>query len=137
MFYKDPLAAAYMAREFGVTYLDKETSKDGAEYKVNYALMMEGDDLSRPLSRYDIHPDSLPIFEPKKGDKICRIDSHTGKGVWDEVEQRVEPQDEDYPSPSVTGSYIEVDSGECWPIEAVTNIFQRNGRPFFWPEIEQ
>lgn len=50
--YKCPIIAAYMAKYFGVRFIDIETGLES---------YYEGELLY-------IHPESLPIFEPKDGD---------------------------------------------------------------------
>ncbi len=59
-YYNDPLAAAYMAMEFGVKYVD-DNPKAGTETWLGKFLYAD---------KYHIHPDSYHIFEPQVGDVI-------------------------------------------------------------------
>lgn len=56
LYYKDPLAAAYMAREFGVKF-------DIPNSPTPLAMRREG--------KYYIHPDSYHVFEPRVGDLVA------------------------------------------------------------------
>lgn len=65
--YTDPLKAAWMAREFDIRYQ--------TETGLNCWIRVGGDlfdalEDGETVKAY-IHPDSLHIFEPQNGDRIC------------------------------------------------------------------
>lgn len=108
LFYTDPLASAYMAREFGVEYRAKPSGlavtcdvslDDGMGKSIN--IKPNGD-------VYYIHPDSYHIFEPRVGDYVSfRKDKEV---------------------------YL-VDEYSSWDVPP-DKIIQRNNKPFFMPEGE-
>jgi len=142
LYYTDPLAAAYMSREFGVEYhklgkianwkvwqIDGEV--DGAIF-IDPKIMSHIDFLHDFGGKFSIHPDSLHIFEPQEGDYIY-FDNEFGENrdeygigevsisLWtDEVL-------------SVRWGNIGLRLNECENVR----IIQRNGKPFFWPEEEK
>jgi len=118
-YYDDPLAAAYMGREFGVDYWCKEKRNKikGDDYFVG---VLDGD-----VGYYDfcsetpeVHPDSLHIYTPIIGDTMFLKDNHVGwLAEYGEIEQAGD---------RVMGN---VNNGN-W------KIIQRNGLPFFNPKVE-
>lgn len=120
-YYDDPLAAAWMAKHFGMKFEDSELRaairrvkkdmpptdwRDPGNYISNQGWLRDG-------YYFYIHPDSLHLLEPRKGDAI--------KGLfWDQ---------------------------SCWimrddaTIEHLNNctacIIQRNGIAFHWPKVEK
>lgn len=64
LYYADPLAAAYMANEFGVKY----QSEIKMDWLSAQSYTSRGN-FSRINKEYYIHPDSLDIFQPKEGDR--------------------------------------------------------------------
>ncbi len=111
-YYDDPLAAAYMAREFSVVYHYSHRTYNWSD--INWLLLIENQE------EFIIHPDSLHIFDPKEGDlvnfitKIGYVD-HCGQiaqNEWNEV--------------------------VCYNIKTDDyKIIQRDGKSFFWPKIEE
>lgn len=113
-YYKDPLAAAYMAREFGIKlyWLNKKGAKrEPQSHKTVLGYAYEAN-LELP-DRFYIHPDSHHIFEPI----VCDV------GV----------DDNGTPVEYAAGAWV--GDGSPVGVEPV-RIIQRNGRPFFWPEVE-
>ena len=88
-FYTDPLAAAWMAKHFGMTFefWHREYSyrPDDLEYVV--ARFMRDGRVERPVY---VHPDSLHLLEPQIGDQgidanecQCRyLDDYDPEGAW-------------------------------------------------------
>ena len=112
-FYTEPLAAAWMAKQFGMRFVDKSCLPVSADPAMWY--MAERHYLAGSLF---IHPDSLHLLEPQRGDLIhANISSphimtmapHCGYVTWGEC---VDPRTQYY---------------DC-------KIIQRNGLSFFWPE---
>lgn len=111
LYYDDPLAATWMAREFGVEYtrdhkhthlLNPPKIYADASFLGKIYLTVKG----ACGEKATIHPDSLHIFEPQEGDAMLR------------------PSGEPFIS---TGRRV---------IAAIHGnvIIQRNGKPFFWPK---
>lgn len=111
-YYTDPLAAAWMAKHFGMAFdifaqpsgVRVEKEKSTAKY-----IAMLGD-----AYRCYIHPDSLHLLEPKVGDLLLDDDPTDGANrTW----------------------HLE---GMPDAIKAKWNIIiQRNGIAFMWPEVEE
>jgi hypothetical protein len=112
MFYDDPLAAAYMAREFGVK-LDRDTT--AAHKKADYINRLLGSVCGGNIGKVSpvmyIHPDSLHIFEPQVGDYVQFGEDHYGL-------------------------FKKLRSDKYYENFVGVKIIQRNNRPFFWPESE-
>jgi hypothetical protein len=81
LFYTDPLKAVWMAREFGVEYITTHYSgkiKWSNCCEFAYDLMDffnigedgHGGTENNVLARYEVHPDSYEIFEPRVGDLV-------------------------------------------------------------------
>lgn len=131
-FYNDPLAAAYMAREFGVQlqywysgikaiYPDRIEifGEEFREIPQNWHTSLAdilGGGMHLNHARYYIHPDSLPIFEPRMGD-LCEFTRYDDDG------ELIENEFAEY--------------GNVFPIGIPDLIIQRDNKPFFWPESEQ
>lgn len=121
-YYTDPLAAAWMAKHFGMQYATEH--KEDRLYDWPTEIRM-------PLERYVIHPDSLHLLEPMVGDLFV---GHNGLMRADETMY-----------PKQGGGW---ESGVCYRIVDYRNrylpeawgdekkIIQRNGIPFMWPEKE-
>lgn len=106
-FYRDPLAAAWMAKHFGMRF-----SGWDAEYVLSdFFCLDDGYEISERECSYYIHPDSLHLLEPKDGDLL----------EWDY-------------GAGVVG--YKGGCGEGQFGDRVRSIIQRNGIPFMWPETE-
>lgn len=97
-YYKDPLAAAWMAKHHGIKFDNGDSLKSACE-------VAEMDENPIP---FIIHPDSLHLLEPQKGD-LCSFDFRG---------------DEFY-------IYDGYEFGNL-----IKKIIQRNGIAFHWPEVE-
>ncbi len=109
-FYTDPLAAAWMAKHFGMKFV----SSAGEEIKWCFVERCFYTD-SHPQEwdmPFCIHPDSLRILEPSAGDLIQRI-GHTHTTRIMRAEEAIT---------------VSLDTHK---------IIQRNGVAFLWPEMEQ
>jgi len=138
-FYTDPLAAAFMAREYGVKLLACGEPIDEADifYEYNPTMKIELDE-----DLIYVHPDSMAIFEPKAGDAV-EIDRFVN-------DRRREPERfKDYPySPTFckiinTGQWLEISSPGISYSDTMGGkfhipfkIIQRDDKPFFTPEVE-
>jgi len=125
LYYTDPLAAAYMAREFGVKFANNNSDSPARMDIITTFSSMDNHvstivdccgievDLSDNEEIY-IHPDSLHIFEPMDGDiglDTHRIANHFEDGDWTQLGYRGLPNH---------------------PVK----IIRRNNKPFHWPEEE-
>lgn len=117
-FYRDPLAAAWMAKHFGMRFVayfpatdrTKEVLLPAIETHIHTGhLQIDG--------RFAIHPDSLPLLGPKVGDVLyTRINSGAVS-----IEEIMSDERQ-----SVAG-YL---------ISRGGRIIQRDDLPFIWPECE-
>lgn len=142
-FYTDPLAAAFMAREYGMLY----TSSIWANVKVSpHDSMILAYDKERkiyPAIRADhaefklyIHSDSIEILKPMIRDLVTNThnqynrDNRPCSGLVSVIFN--------------AGKSVYINTGErhngkrdfCESVDSL-KIIQRNNIPFFWPESEQ
>lgn len=139
MFYKDPLAAAYMAREYDIVYWDGlgcEENYNQVWWEVDDEYFYDIDE--RVVDTAYIHSDYHHIFEPQVGDLVlsetgyaCVVVSDDQKRViYEETESETHLLDM-FSFHSLSTIRAEIEDGFSW------SIIQRNGKPFFMPEIEQ
>lgn len=114
-YYTDALAAAWMAREFGVEFAIPS-------YEIWFGTSIE---TMRELCRYChddyfyLTPDSEKILEPQEGDiKTIEHAPPMARTRDDFKESLAETLGITQPS-------------------IITKVIQREGKPFFWPEVEQ
>jgi hypothetical protein len=126
-FYTDPLAAAWMAKHFGMRF----TEPDGEEV----SLKFPGEGVSYWQRSYDngyenycgerfyIHPDSLPLLLPRPGDILIRagIEEHVTMHNLFLFVHRAPDTEHLFKGFLQKGGMI----------------IQRNGLPFHWPQSEQ
>lgn len=124
-YYKDALAAAWMAKHFGMKFGLENCGK--IEWNCIGTLdspwtpLEDWKDIIDPISAHEklyIHPDSLHLLEPQDGDyaenragNLCSL-----------------------------GGGAEIEVGEEREVRRRKNgykIIQRNGVPFHWPEVEE
>lgn len=112
-YYDCPLKAGYMTQYFDMKF--RNWRWDNVEF--NFHPVNEYDDECEFLY---IHPDSLILLEPQDGDTV----QSNGKS--------------DY-----TGEYADYTKDiytagdrSIFTWDENSKIIQRNGKPFFWPEIE-
>lgn len=121
-FYRDPLAAAWMAKHFGMSF------HDGALEEILWPwdyLYEKKADWSTAV--FHVHPDSLHLLEPQPSDCVLiRSEGVVGfvypGGLFGAV--KVLPEKE-------TGMRV----GQCFPASDLI-IIQRNGVAFMQPESE-
>ena len=126
-YYTDALAAAWMAREFGFKYIDRYTCDETGKclnYTVDWKVFQEGDDLTSPIAKYELHPDSLPLLEPKGGDIVMAY-SNSSKSFRPMAVGN--PPDEF--GCTVYHAVCELNNG--------LKIIQRDNKAFFMPECEE
>lgn len=112
-FYTDPLAAAWMAKHFGVNYLYFSQEDGGCQFYEGVGFRME---LPNRNGRFYIQPDSLHLLTAQLGD-LCKFRGITAIG------------EEDFESPQ----YWEVGERQ----QGWQEIIRRNGLAFHWPESEE
>ncbi len=131
-FYRDPLAAAWMAKHFGMKLL-AESSDEGRLVDAG-ARFIDCDDTFRELWQHDfsylgklyVHPDILHLLEPQVGDVVI-AELHGPVRIANFAEFKGRKTIE-----TVSDCY---GGGSFYP-EGVTSIIQRNGMAFHWPEQE-
>lgn len=126
-YYTDPLAAAWMAKHFGFTYV----APDGEP-----AMGIEGVWLCAELglTRFYIHPDSVGLLEPREGDVIdMRPDGFCHIFLPDNDYDGLDTQHGDIAEHFTSNATMK---GDVPMIETDWKIIQRNGIPFHWPEVE-
>ena len=115
-FYTDPLEAAYMAKHFGMKLFVPEDDFEQEELLTTAACVFMAFE-KWDEERVFIHPDSLPLLEPKLHDCIMQK-CNDGEPYRDccvfVLEERDLP----------------------WEMEEESRIIQRDGKHFFWPEKE-
>ncbi len=120
-FYSDPLAAAWMARQFGMKF------HPGTEPIKSIQRLPYGP------SRFNIHPDSLHLLEPQHGDIISPSSSMMGIYIIGQNAMC----DRNMNAVPHTG-YMDMETVKSiqsgW---GKNTILQRNNIPFMWPESEE
>lgn len=113
-FYTDPLAAAWMAKHFGMRF----TAWNGKSRAYNEIQVLPLIDSENHYQRL-VHPDSLPLLEPRESDEGFDSDGrqcYFRDGKWFVPHTVASSADEDATLP------IAID--------------KRNGIAFLWPESE-
>ena len=137
-FYRDAIDAAYMAKKFGMEFIDPITGR------------IEPSDIGTALfSRGYVHPDSLHLLEPQKNDLTLHNNLYCNCWIRKQIK---EPQPKeghpDYDPDNIVYEYILVCStpdhpSAFYPIHYIRRmnvpieIIRRNGIPFIWPESEE
>lgn len=134
-YYTDPLAAAWMAKQFGMKFTDAagepvsiqesyfRGTKSGAAWEA-----WINDESSTPyvaLSQAYIHPDSLHLLEPQVGDVVA-VKNVVGKGMSVGVVED-----------GCKTMTLDGEEGAGWNYSGDDPIIQRNGTAFHWPEVEK
>jgi hypothetical protein len=118
-YYTDPLAAAWMAKHFGMRYNYESLAawKEGTQGTGIAETWMEADGSVKTDFEYTqpiyIHPDSFPLLEPRPGDVLLRYNRKTFRSHYKAVNAgiRFRPCQDDI-------------------------IVRRNGIIFMWPASE-
>jgi hypothetical protein len=121
-FYRDPLAAAWMHRHFGMRLETQRLSHPDQMKEVDSEML--GSHMIAAFSftfttRFYVHPDSLSLLEPREGDE--GVDGYGEQCTFRDGEWRI-------PHPVTSGA-------DAWPTDPVT-IDKRDGLSFMWPEQE-
>lgn len=119
-YYTDPLAAAWMAKHFGMRFTDTQGVELEWCGEFNCFHLPDGQGLSQAWDgKHFIHPDSLHQLEPQVGDE--GIDAFGTQVEFKNGEWRI-------PHPVAS-------SADEWATSPVS-IDKRNGLAFHWPECE-
>jgi hypothetical protein len=131
-FYTDPLAAAWMAKHFGMRF---DVDMEDVLFAVYQFHRQQAQhlDISSVLPNISVtvtgrkivaHPDSLHLLEPRVGD-LCRFKHQRYGRITGDTHERV--------IGNMTYKVVEVEEyyEEASEFEA---IIQRGGLSFFWPE---
>ncbi len=132
-FYTDPLAAAWMAKHFGMRF--HTGGDDMCVITVDFCFNRYGEDFTSIGGKLYIHPDSLHLLDPVPGDIVFYDNGHGGEG-WDEFKCLIESDDLRYPYAGSGEPIMLLDSGETPCRSRLRRIIQRNGLAFHWPESE-
>lgn len=128
-FYTDPLAAAWMAKHFGMKFLDSPRQKyktcqfRQASAHDHYDGTVWAEIIDHEDVKVYIHPDRLHLLEVRDGDLRVR----------DGDLFRAELQ---YGMADGHPHLVEVFLDEDGDYGSIPRIIQRNGIPFHWPEFE-
>lgn len=131
-FYTDPLAAAWMAKHFGMQIFAPVFAAGTGKYSQSrtplpvwcWARKIEQAELAKNTDgeRYYIHPDSLHLLEPRVGDVVQFT-------ACDYANQPGLQQSRVWWKPYLDKWSLPQDAGNI-------RIIQRDGKPFHWPEKE-
>lgn len=127
-YYTDPLAAAWMAKQYGMQFEPREKSWNKIEHWTSLIAELEdchSIEEDRARGKYYIHPDSLPLLEPNIGDLVIFLNARTTHIVSDVCS---------FASGYKTISVQDKDNN-FYPEEL--KIIQRNNIAFIWPEREE
>jgi len=145
-FYTDPLAAAWMAKHFGVKVHCPVWKGDGVREQSNLPvpLWVFGriiDATSRKslgVDRFTVAEESVPVFVPQVGDfVVCRWPLHKDH-FRRQVHGWVTTIEENIDERTVwvrSDNYCSADEDAQFDVSEV-QIIQRNGLAFHWPEEE-
>lgn len=107
-FYTDPLAAAWMAKHFGMEFTVTHNGPGClGKHPLGETPILE----HRPP--FYIHPDSLPLLGPQVGDLAILPADHEHSDATRIMEDNIR-----------------------WVAEVGAKIIQRDGKAFHWPESE-
>ncbi len=141
-FYTDPLAAAWMAKhfgmKFGILYKGQVVWNCIGQIDRPWGPLESVADIIDPISQHEalyIHHDSHALLEPQAGDLIFYDNLHGGE-AWDEFRCIITPDDERYPYVGTGEPLMLMDGGEHPYRKELCRIIQRNGIPFHWPDVE-
>lgn len=118
-YYTDPLAAAWMAKHFGMEFVDLENVFEAIDDFVHVIVEHDGP--------FEVHPDSLHLLEPQVGDLCFFWDSE-----YDRNDAALVEQIDAHGCRWITDRF---DIRECKEgNDSFRSIIQRNGIAFHWPE---
>lgn len=130
-YYTDPLAAAWMAKHFGMKIYWISNGYEIQDYGWESIIPMDYDcvDGRRSEDKYYIHPDSLHLLEPETGD-VYEVDQSEVRYIDRDGVERITKKSSPY------ADFMRV------PSSGRTNgvflrIIQRNGIPFHWPKCDE
>jgi hypothetical protein len=143
-FYTDPLAAAWMAKHFGMVL--------GHGYKTDIAysdtpeeceefILLDYTGIDTPFTRWWVHPDSLHLLEPQIGDLIHvwrEIHANGGMEGYDQTWGLVAEQRDQWSwtPEKVKGWLNTYYNDEVMKNVRKATIIQRNDTPFMWPQFD-
>ncbi len=141
LFYTDPLAAAYMAREFGVEILieniryQPDNGEDPNILTSDYQKIID----AFTFNSGDVSPDSYHIFEPQVGDLILDTDEDNEtfvQWVLEKGDDEYIVDDRLYNGKVRSGAYNNGYDSKVF-FDQFDKIIQRNNKPFFHPLSEE
>ena len=125
-FYTDPLAAAWMAQQFGMRFDDDallRLDKIGDRYNPSASIVCSPEELAKSCAndyvfKAYVHPDSLTLLELQVGDLVTIQDITS---IYTKEDFELDQQAENEGLKDDFSPY---------------KIILRNGIPFMWPESE-
>ena len=139
--YANMLGAAWMMVKHGMRFTDKHGLGvhpvfDAYSVKWYFDTTPEGAASAAYFGEvYFVHPESVELLEPIKGDLVFYDNLHGGE-AWDEFRCIIPPDDERYPYVGTGEPLMLMDSGEHPFRKELRRIIQRDGTAFMWPEVE-
>lgn len=136
-FYTDPLAAAWMAKHFGMRFqqfmLDRTEEANEVLSELTECDILDDVFESHP-SNYYIHPDSLHLLEPKAGDTLRVGDAgciarYCGADQANHFIQIITPGSSSNANWTDQVYGLRVNGTDII-------VIQRDGKPLMWPESE-
>lgn len=128
-YYDDPLAAAYMAREFGVEF-DGDIAEDikHADFVTKTLNHMHGSEFCTIQPIMYIHPDSLAVFEPREGDLVVIGENSLWVVDNDDFWRKYKDHD------CIKYNFTVVDRAMDFYYDKSCKIIYRDNKPFFMPK---
>lgn len=135
-FHTDPLAAAWMAKHFGMRF------KLWKWNDLSFQFLPTGRNPDADSSRLYIHPESLHLLEPQDGDAVVFDRWHWERQRFDDMKDA--PFQPHYATIRIDGDRKHIFSaGIGWDTARVGErfslpfkIIQREGIAFHWPEVD-
>lgn len=119
-YYTDPIAAAYMAKHFGMSFDQFRLEHPDDLAHPGYEPNPKGVFIGWTGKRFFyIRPDSLHLLEPKEGD-LCEKNSKPTSCHYCGMDRLF----------NANADTIELYGNDC-------TILKRNGVAFMWPELEE
>lgn len=140
-YYTDPLAAAWMAKHFGMRFLSDRSNDnapdDASDHEADTAYEADCGWGKAKERKYYIHPDSLHQLEPQVEDLVLLSNINIDDSTEGDIKQEkidwtrvflIERRDK--------GSFLNItENNRLWD-GYFKSIIQRNVTPFHWPEVD-
>lgn len=128
-YYSCPLQAAYMAKEFGMRIL---ATHHGEQIDTHGNCIAYCEHEFGWESPFYIRPDSQHLLHPKRGDLVLATYTKESSFVYRHVTMVCDRYYLVGGFPDQYGYPDYINNGD----RKILKVIQRNGKPFFWPEVE-